>query len=314
MSVRIARTRSELFQLMREIRSESRDLRNTPSVGFVPTMGALHRGHASLIEHSVRENSTTVVSVFVNPKQFGPKEDLSKYPRTFEQDLETCERSGAQILFAPSVDEVYPDGFKTTVAVSEMDGVLCGAFRPGHFDGVCTVVLLLLNLVRADKAYLGMKDFQQFTILQRMVEDLAHPTQLIPVPTVRDLDGLALSSRNKFLDSSARQTARTIPEALKLAARMFIQGERNRETLLGRAVSHLSNIEGLELQYCELVKAKDLTICNDVLESDSVLAVAAFVTGADGIRTRLIDNVLLSEEPRFSFDLNNFAAKTFVEG
>lgn len=312
MSVKIARTRNELRSLLKDFRGQHAGYKGS-SVGFVPTMGALHQGHARLIERSVSQNDCTVVSVFVNPKQFSPNEDLSKYPRTFESDLATCEREGAQILFAPHVEELYPETFRTTVTVSEMDRVLCGAYRPGHFDGVCTVVLLLLNLVSADRAYFGLKDFQQYSILKRMVEDLGHPTQLIPVATVRDYDGLALSSRNRFLDSSARVAARAIPSALKDVAALYGQGERDTRALIEAALARLSHVNALELQYCELRKVDDLSECNRVVECDAVLAVAAFVRGADAVTTRLIDNLLLSETSECLSELKIFASTMTVE-
>jgi pantoate--beta-alanine ligase len=271
-------------------------------------MGALHEGHAKLIEQSVSQNAVTVVSVFVNPKQFGPNEDLSKYPRTFESDLSLCEREGVQILFAPQADNLYPDTFRTSVSVSGMDKVLCGSHRPGHFDGVTTVVLLLLNLVNADRAYFGLKDFQQFSILKRMVEDLAHPTQLIPVSTVRESDGLALSSRNRFLDASAREIARRIPTALRVVAAMYLQGERATKKLLDAASKCLRNQNSLELQYCELRRVSDLSECGEELDVDSVLAVAALVRGSDGVSTRLIDNLLLSAAADNSEELKIFAS------
>ena len=294
MTVQIARTRKELRGLLEALRQEHNGTQNC-SVGFVPTMGALHRGHAQLIERSVSQNSVTVVSIFVNPKQFGPNEDLSKYPRTFDSDLAICEREGVQILFHPDVNELYPETFKTSVSVSGMGSVLCGAHRPGHFDGVCTVVLLLLNLVNANRAYFGLKDFQQYSILKRMVNDLAHSTQLVPVSTVRESDGLALSSRNRFLDASARESARRIPEALRAVASIYLQGERKTQRLIDAASACLRNDHSLELQYCELRRVSDLSECGELIDEDSVLAVAAMIQGSDGVTTRLIDNLLLSE-------------------
>ena len=306
MGILLARSRSELKSMLASLAVTLEDAGVRSSIGFVPTMGALHAGHASLVKRSSKENSITVVSVFVNPKQFGASEDLGKYPRTLEADLELCERAGAQIVFAPSVQEMYPAGFRTQVSVSSLDQVLCGAYRPGHFDGVCTVVLLLLNLVGANHAYFGLKDFQQFTILSRMMLDLEHPTNIVGVATVRDPDGLAMSSRNKFLDTSARQVALQIPKALKASVDLYLQGERARDRLLEFCKAQLQDNVAFELQYCELLDAQKLSAPADIIDSECVLAIAAFVTGADGVRTRLIDNVVLSRNPERLEELFDF--------
>ncbi|MEN9528199.1 MAG: hypothetical protein RI932_72 [Pseudomonadota bacterium] len=306
MGILVARTRDEFRAMMDSLADTLADAGVRCSVGFVPTMGALHEGHATLVRRSAKENAITAVSIFVNPKQFGANEDLSKYPRTLEADLELCEKAGAQVVFAPTVDQMYPDGFATQVAVSGMGEVLCGAYRPGHFVGVCTVVLLLLNLSRADKAYFGLKDFQQFAILQRMAHDIAHPTRLVGVPTVRDNQGLALSSRNKFLDREAQQIALRIPAALQAVAGQYLQGEHSRDKLLALASKFLLTDSSFELQYCEMRDAKTLQGCPEQIESEAVLAVAAFVTGGDGVKTRLIDNILLSRNPDHLEDLLDF--------
>jgi len=293
----VARSRDQFRSMLDSLAQTLVDAEVRCSVGFVPTMGALHEGHAALVRRSSKENAITVVSIFVNPKQFGANEDLAKYPRTLEADLTLCEQAGAQIVFAPSADQMYPQGFATQVNVTGMDEVLCGAYRPGHFAGVCTVVMLLLNLARADRAYFGLKDFQQYSILQRMVQDTAHPTRLVGVPTVRDSHGFALSSRNKFLDATARQAALRIPAALKAVAGQYLQGEHSSQKLLELCRTSLASDASFELQYCELRDAKTLGLCSVQVESEAVLAVAAFVTGEDGVRTRLIDNILLSRNP-----------------
>lgn len=273
-------------------------------------MGALHAGHGRLIERSSKENALTVVSIFVNPKQFGANEDLAKYPRTFEADCQLCEKAGAQLVFAPTPDEMYPSGFRTTVNVSELDQSLCGAYRPGHFSGVCTVVLLLLNLVSPDKAYFGLKDFQQFTIISRMVQDLAHPVTLVGVPTVRESDGLAMSSRNRYLDGQGRQIARCIPQALRAVASSYLSGVVDADVLLSTARESLSNVPGFDLQYCELRDVLNLTPSQGHLSSATVMAVAGFVDSADGTRTRLIDNIVLTREPGQLEDLFDFVRLT----
>jgi pantoate--beta-alanine ligase len=177
------------------------------TVGLVPTMGALHAGHVSLIRAARRRCGFVVVSVFVNPTQFGPNEDLSRYPRPFEQDVAACAGEGADLVFAPAPTEVYPPGFRTSVEVHEFQDVLCGASRPGHFRGVATVVLKLFNMVRPDVAFFGLKDAQQVRLLERMVADLNVPVEIVRCPTVREADGLALSSRNQYLDAGQRRAA-----------------------------------------------------------------------------------------------------------
>lgn len=309
MRILVARTRLELKNKIASLKSTLEDADIRPRVGFVPTMGALHEGHASLIRKSAKENSITVVSIFVNPKQFGQNEDLTKYPRTFESDCDLARMAGAQIVYAPSVEEMYPTGFATQVQVENLSNVLCGAYRPGHFSGVCTVVLLLLNLVNADKAYFGLKDFQQFAIIARMVNDLEHPTRVIGVPTVREHDGLALSSRNRFLDASARKIAACIPMALRHAADGFLNGIVDPEVIVKMARDLLLNREGFELQYCELRDAKTLSELPGMISNEVVLAVAGFASGEDGVRTRLIDNVLLTHEPEHLETLLDFVHK-----
>lgn len=297
MGILVARTRHELKTKIAALRSTLEEAGVRATVGFVPTMGALHDGHASLVRKASKDNSITVVSIFVNPKQFGPQEDFAKYPRTFEADCALCEKAGAQIVFAPTADELYPADFKTQVNVSEMSDVLCGAYRPDHFAGVCTVVLLLLNCVSADRAYFGLKDFQQFTIIARMAADLDHPTRIMGVPTVRDGDGFALSSRNRYLDDGARKSALCIPRALRAAGHCFLDGNSDSQPVLAAALEILSSESGFELQYCEIRNAKNLSLCNDKITQDSVLAIAGFVQGGDGVRTRLIDNIVLTHEP-----------------
>jgi pantoate--beta-alanine ligase len=279
------------------LKSTLEDAGVRPYVGFVPTMGALHDGHAQLIKKSAKENSVTVVSIFVNPKQFAAHEDLDKYPRTFEADCELIRKAGAQIVFAPTLEGMYPPEFKTKVSVDELSSVLCGAHRPDHFSGVCTVVLLLLNFVAADKAYFGLKDYQQFAIINRMTQDIVHPTRIIGVPTVREADGLAMSSRNRYLDERARAVAVCIPNALRAAAECFLGGETNAQVVLASARECLKSAQGFDVQYCELRNAKNLTEVTDRISHESVLAIAGFVENADGVKTRLIDNVILTHEP-----------------
>jgi pantoate--beta-alanine ligase len=200
-------------------------------VGLVPTMGALHAGHVALIERARAECASVVVSIFVNPTQFGPGEDFARYPRRLEDDLRTCEACGVDLVFAPQVDEIYPPGHATVVDVGPIGSVLEGAARPGHFRGVATVVTILLDLVRPDRAYFGQKDGQQVVIVERVVRDLALPVAVSVVPTVREPDGLALSSRNTYLSAPERAVAPALYRALRAAADEHAHGERDAERL-----------------------------------------------------------------------------------
>ena len=191
------------------------------SVGFVPTMGALHAGHLSLLRRARRENKVLVASVFVNPTQFGPKEDLSRYPRPFKKDAALCRAAGVDVLFHPSPGGLYPPGFGAWVDVPALSATLCGPFRPGHFRGVATVVAKLFNLARPTRAYFGMKDFQQLAVIKRMAKDLDLPVRVVPCPTVREADGLAMSSRNAYLSPAERAAAARVPAALRAAAQVL---------------------------------------------------------------------------------------------
>jgi len=207
----------QVFSDIREWREQRRRLANA-SVGFVPTMGALHAGHFRLLERSRRENDVSVLSIYVNPTQFDNKDDLQKYPLTFDRDLETAARAGVDFVLAPEYEQIYPDGYAYKVTESSLSRKLCGAHRPGHFDGVLTVVMKLLNLVRADRAYFGEKDFQQLQLVRGMAQAFFMETEIVPVPTVREQDGLAMSSRNVNLPDEARKIAPRFYQAL-LAAR-----------------------------------------------------------------------------------------------
>jgi pantoate--beta-alanine ligase len=256
------------------------------SIGFVPTMGYLHDGHVSLINKARQENDKVVVSVFVNPTQFGPNEDFDKYPKNLERDREICEGAGVDLVFAPSVAEMYPSKNLAFVDITELDGGLCGAKRPGHFRGVCTVVSKLFNIVTPDRAYFGEKDRQQLIIIERMVKDLNYNIQIVPCPTFREEDGLAMSSRNAYLSEEERRAARVIPESLNLAYQTIVGGERN-ATVIKDLINKKIKAEPLaEIDYIEVVDAsrlKPVTLINPPV----VVAVAVYI-GA----TRLIDNFL----------------------
>jgi pantoate--beta-alanine ligase len=258
------------------------------SVAFVPTMGALHEGHAALIRAAVKPASFVVVSVFVNPTQFGPNEDFAKYPRTLEADQTICSAAGANLIFAPSADEMYPEGAVTFVDVAKLGDVLCGASRPGHFRGVCTVVLKLFNIVQPDAAHFGAKDWQQATIIKRMVRDLNVPVRIAVEPTVREADGLALSSRNRYLSAEERAAAPMIRSALLAIRFLASNGQRDAASLQETLQELLAAIPGARVDYARIVDADSLEPLTE-LNRPAVAAVAVFLG-----TTRLIDNISLS--------------------
>ena len=253
-------------------------------VGLVPTMGALHEGHVSLLQRARSECDFVVMSLFVNPAQFGPNEDLAAYPRDEARDARLAEAEGTDLLFAPAVEEVYPPGFSTTVEVAGLTDVLCGARREGHFRGVTTVVAKLLNMVRPDVAYFGQKDAQQAVVIRRMARDLDMPVEIAVCPTVRESDGLALSSRNDYLSPEERQRALGLSRALRAAQQAVARGEIDAEAVLAAARAELGD---LDPEYLELRSAEDLSPVERV-NGSALLAVAARVG-----RARLIDNVVL---------------------
>ena len=256
------------------------------SVALVPTMGALHAGHAELIRAAKRSAGFAVVSVFVNPTQFGPAEDFGKYPRTPEADRALAGEAGADLVFAPSAAEMYPPGSAASVEVAGLDAVLCGPRRPGHFRGVCTVVLKLLNIVQPHVAVFGAKDAQQCVILKRMVRDLDVPVAMLIEPTVREPDGLAMSSRNRYLSAADRALAPGIFAALRAVQRRAEAGETDVARLRSALLAELSAIPGARVDYAEILDAETLAAI-PALRSPALVAAAVFL-GA----TRLIDNVI----------------------
>ncbi|TMC77061.1 MAG: pantoate--beta-alanine ligase [Chloroflexi bacterium] len=258
----------------------------TASVGFVPTMGALHEGHASLIERAVRDNDLAVVSIFVNPTQFGPSEDFTAYPRDESADLALCERLGAAMVFVPTVDEMYPAGDATRVQPGPLAARLEGAARPGHFAGVATVVTKLFAIVHPDIAYFGQKDFQQLRVVQTLTRDLQLGVRVVGRPTVRDPDGLAISSRNRYLSVTDRQKALALSRALRAAAEDWSRGERDPATLRRRVQRAVAG-PGVALEYVSV--ADPITLDELARPADRALISLAGRVG----KTRLIDNVLL---------------------
>ena len=257
------------------------------SVGFVPTMGFLHEGHLSLVRRAVEENDTTIVSIFVNPAQFGPNMDLDRYPRDLAGDEGKLAELGVDHVFHPSAAEMYPPGFGTWVEVEALTTLLDGGARPGYFRGICTVVAKLFNVVGPERAYFGQKDLQQGLVIRRMVRDLDLPIDVRILPTVRAADGLALSSRNSYLNATDRATAPSLNRALERARSRFVEGERSAATLLAHAREDLSASPSLEIDYLEVVELNTLQRIEE-LSRPACMAVAADLHG-----TRLIDNVLL---------------------
>jgi pantoate--beta-alanine ligase len=251
-------------------------------IGFVPTMGALHAGHVSLIEAGRAANGFVVVSIFVNPTQFGPNEDFTRYPRPLERDLGLCD--GVDLVFVPDAALMYPPGFQTRVQVKDLSNILEGAARPGHFDGVATVVLELFNLVQPDRAYFGQKDAQQVRIIQQMVRDLNVPVEIVVCPTMREPDGLALSSRNQYLDADQRREATALNQALEEAEAMIREGERDAAVIERMMADRIAATPGAVLDYAALVDAGTLRPVKPF--RGAVLLALAVKFGA----TRLIDN------------------------
>ena len=256
-------------------------------LALVPTMGALHEGHLSLVRAARAACDVVAASIFVNPTQFGPNEDLAKYPRSFERDCEMLEREGVEFVFAPSVEEMYPAGAVTWVTVEELSGKLDGGSRPGHFRGVTTVVAKLFHIVEPDKAFFGQKDAAQVAIIRRMVRDLNLAVEIVVCPIVREADGLAMSSRNAYLGPEERKRALVLHRALVRVQRMVEAGERDVGPLSAAGIYEFARESSVRLDYFEIVNPDTLDPVEDVSRG-ALVAVAAYV-GA----TRLIDNVLL---------------------
>jgi pantoate--beta-alanine ligase len=259
--------------------------RSQGTIGLVPTMGALHRGHASLIERARRESETVVVSIFVNPLQFDRPDDLTRYPRSLEADLELCRKQGVDLLFAPTVSEMYPRPMEMGVDVGRLADHLCGKYRPGHFKGVATVVLKLLEIVQADVTYFGEKDAQQLAVVRRLVTDFNVPVRIVGVPTVREPDGLAISSRNLRLSAEERTLASCLYAALQRAAATVEEGAANATEIARDAARLIPADERLRLEYLELVDPEVFQPVTSI--TGPVIAAGALWVGT----TRLIDNV-----------------------
>ncbi len=274
-----------IADLRRAVKAARREGRK---IGLVPTMGALHCGHAALIAQAAKDGCFTIVSIFVNPAQFAPNEDLDRYPRTLKRDLQVAAEVGADLVFAPAAAEIYPAGFNTWVEVEgSLANCLCGASRPGHFRGVATVVLKLFNMTDPDQAYFGEKDYQQLQVIRRFAQDLDLPLKILSVPIVREADGLAMSSRNKYLSPEERSVAPWLYKALRAAAEAAASGEEDIQAIRRYALDRIASQPALQLEYLEIADGDSLQLLHE-LRPGAVMLVAARLGN-----TRLIDNIRL---------------------
>ncbi|WP_025677808.1 pantoate--beta-alanine ligase [Paenibacillus massiliensis] len=294
--MRIVKDVQELRRLLSELRRPNGAAVQERSVGFVPTMGYLHEGHASLMRAAKEQSDIVVISIFVNPIQFGPNEDFDSYPRDERRDAALAEREGVDILFMPTVDTMYPQPTRTKIRVSGLTDRLCGASRPGHFDGVTTVVAKLFNMVQPDKAFFGMKDAQQVAVLQQMVMDLNMNVTIVPCPIVRERDGLALSSRNVYLSPEERSQALALSKALRTAQEAVTEDEASTvgelDAILRQTInqSPLARIDYVEILTFPSLQPLDLTQRLEQIEEEVIMALAVHFG-----RTRLIDNMRLQK-------------------
>jgi pantoate--beta-alanine ligase len=280
------KTIESILELREALRGEQNKNR---TIGLIPTMGFLHEGHMSLVERAKQTCDIIVMSIFVNPLQFGPNEDLSSYPRDLKKDTALASARGVDYLFTPSVSEMYPALNKTTITVSDVTETLCGASRPGHFDGVATVVTKLFNIVQPAYAFFGMKDAQQVAVIKQMVDDLNMPVTIVPCPIVREQDGLALSSRNVYLNEEQRRQALVLSRAINLAKDAFAAGEKSAEALKELLVTTISQSPLADIDYVEVRNYPSLTEATIINDQEAIIALAVRFG-----KTRLIDNTVLS--------------------
>lgn len=277
--MKVVKTIKEMKEIVKEWKKQGL------SVGFVPTMGYLHEGHRSLIKLA-RENDKIVVSIFVNPIQFGPREDLELYPRDFERDCQICSEDEVDVIFYPEVSEMYDKGFSTFVDVDGLTEELCGRSRPGHFRGVCTVVNKLFHIVKPDRAYFGQKDAQQLAVIKRMVRDLAMDIEVIGAPIIREEDGLAMSSRNKYLNNDERKAALILSETIKLGEDLVKRGEKDAGVIVDAMMNNIARTPLAKIDYVKIVNADSMKIVSAI--DQPILAAIAVTIGT----TRLIDNFI----------------------
>lgn len=278
-----------IIKTIAEMRSCSDQLqREGIIIGLVPTMGFLHEGHLSLIRESKRTADKTIVSIFVNPTQFDPKEDYSRYPRDLNGDADKCDKAGTDILFLPSVDEIYPKGHRTFVEVEGLSRLLCGISRPNHFRGVATIVTKLLNITRPKKAFFGRKDYQQALIIRQLVSDLNLNVNIVVMPTIREADGLAMSSRNSYLDPAEREKARVLYRSLRLAKDLIISGEISAKEVRSKMETCIAGEGSTRIEYISISDPETLEEVEMI--GDVVLVTIAVWIG----KTRLIDNIIFN--------------------
>lgn len=278
----------EIITKINEMQSSVRKIKSQGmSIGFVPTMGFLHEGHLSLVRESLRKADVTVVSIFVNPTQFGPREDFKEYPRDLDRDSEILEGEGVDYLFKPETDEIYPQGYKTYVEVHDLQGRLCGRSRPGHFRGVCTVVLKLFNIINPDISFFGQKDAQQAIILKKMVKELNLEVEIDVLPIIREEDGLALSSRNNYLSKEERKAALVLSKSLKGAQSMIERGQRDSAAIIKGMKEKIGREPLAKIDYVEIVDMDNLNPVSRI-EKEALAAIAVFIG-----KVRLIDNTTL---------------------
>jgi pantoate--beta-alanine ligase len=280
----------EVIQTVRDLRGKLTENKNG-LIGLVPTMGFLHAGHVSLLERAKQECDIVVLSIFVNPLQFGPNEDFGRYPRDTDRDLALAEQSGVDFVFIPEVAEMYPEPIKTVIQVAELTDSLCGASRPGHFDGVATVVAKLLHIVGPNRVYFGMKDAQQVAVIEQMVKDLHFRTTVVPCPIVRETDGLALSSRNVFLSAEERKQALALSQALK-QAKQWLEENGEIDLLEKRIIDFIQQSPLADVDYVKALQYPTLTEINHIHEIKSGKSLLIALAVKFG-RTRLIDNLLI---------------------
>lgn len=275
-------TISEMQSLAISLRSQGRQ------VALVPTMGYLHDGHRSLIEKAKGRADAVIVSIFVNPTQFGPSEDYANYPRDVEHDLQVCREAGVDAVFTPSVEEMYPEGYSTYITEETISKTMCGISRPHHFRGVTTVVGKLFNIVRPEVAVFGQKDAQQVAVLRKMIRDLHFGVDLEVAPTIREEDGLAKSSRNKYLSSVQRSEAAVIPQSLQTAKQMVESGVRSKDRVIAEVTHILSSKRRIRIIYINVVDSETMELLREIVPGKTLLALAVWVD-----EVRLIDNILL---------------------
>ena len=262
---------------------------NRKSIGLVPTMGAFHEGHLSLMRSARVENDLVVTSIFVNPTQFGPKEDFNAYPRDLKSDSKLASQVGVDVIFAPAANGMYPNGYETFVNVERITEKLCGASRPGHFRGVTTVVAKLFNIIRPHKAYFGQKDAQQCVIIKRMTEDLNFDIEIVIMPTIREADGLAMSSRNKYLNAQERQSALVLSKSLSMAQDMIKSGQTNAVDILHNMKQMIEAEPLAKIDYISIVDSETLDDIKEI-KANTLIALVVFIG-----KTRLIDNMIINE-------------------